>query len=120
MVAVLREEEGCAALKRVFERRGFRIASNARLDLEGLSFTADGWDAAARVGFEYLTHEAGDHLDLTPEERAALVAMMRRGELFVLLIDAHSEDTAADLEWAAERFLDEVGRRRGAGEGSSP
>ncbi len=116
---MLSEDEGCAALKRAFEGRGYTVAEGVPLDLEGVCFTADGWDEAARVGFEYLTHEAGDHLDLKPDEKAALVEMMRRGELYILLVDASEGDTAEDLQWAAERFLDEVRRRRDAGGGAS-
>ncbi|KIG15080.1 hypothetical protein DB30_06112 [Enhygromyxa salina] len=98
----------------VFERRGYSLARDIELRFEGVAFTADGWDAAAKVGFEYLTHAAGDHLDLTADEMAVLGAMIERGELFMLLIDEHEVDSVQDLEWAAERFLDAVAERRDA------
>src|SRR5690606_8488194 len=70
--AMIREDEGCTILHRVFEGRGYRIDRDVRLALGPVSFTADGWDPRARVGFEYMTREAGDHDDLDAAEIAAL------------------------------------------------
>jgi len=112
---VIGEQEGCTLLTQAFSSRGYTIKTNVKLEFPGVSMTADGWDAAAKVGFEYLTHEAGDHLDLAPNELTALTAMMERGELYMLLIDEHQVDLAEDLTWAAQRFLDEVERRRKVG-----
>lgn len=112
--AVISERDGCQALARVFEQRGYALARNIPLELGEHRFTADGWDAAARVGFEYLTHEAGDHLDLPPAVLARLRELIAAGELYLLLIDQHEADTLDDLSWAAHRFLDEVERRKGA------
>lgn len=112
LARVVSERDGCDALARAFEQRGYAIVRDVPLDLEGLRFDADGWDAAARVGFEYLTHEAGDHLDLSPAEIARLGELMARGELSLLLVDEHEVDTLEDLTWAAHRFLDEVQRRK--------
>ncbi|HLV64505.1 MAG TPA: hypothetical protein VKY73_01775 [Polyangiaceae bacterium] len=106
------ERDGCDALARVFEERGYALARDVPLELEDVQFTADGWDGSARVGFEYLTHAAGDHLDLTEAELARLGAMMERGEISLLLVDEHEVDTVEDLTWAAHRFLDEVERRK--------
>lgn len=111
---VISERDGCQALARVFEQRGYAVARDVPLDLGGLCFNADGWDAAARVGFEYLTHEAGDHLDLSPPVIARLGELMERDELHMLLVDEHEIDTIDDLTWSAHRFLDEVERRKAA------
>jgi hypothetical protein len=116
---VISERDGCQALARVFEQRGYFIARDVPLDLDGLHFTADGWDAAARVGFEYLTHEAGDHLEFSPAVLARLGELMERGELHMLLVDEHEVDSADDLSWAAHRFLDEVERRKAARSGGA-
>ncbi len=110
---MLDEDAGCAVLARVFAARGFSIQRNANFSEDGVAFVADGWDAQARVGFEYLTHAAGDRHDLTPEEMATLAARMEAGELFFFVIDEVEIASADDLEWAAHRFLDEVDRRRG-------
>ena len=99
-------------LAKAFSERGYAIERDVELQLPGVAFTADGWDPQARVGFEYLTHAAGDHLDLSMDEIEALAALMERGEVYVLLVDEHDVDTADDLAWAAARFLDEVDRRR--------
>jgi hypothetical protein len=114
LLSVISERDGCQALARVFEQRGYAVARDVPLDLGELHFTADGWDAAARVGFEYLTHEAGDYLDLSPAVVARLAQLMEHGELHMLLIDQHELDTTDNLSWAAHRFLDEVERRKAA------
>lgn len=114
---MISEAEGCAILTRVFESRGYQIARDVLLAVGGVELTADGWDAEARVGFEYMTLEAGDHADLTPAEMAELDEQMERGELFLFVIDENRIEVAADLEWAAQAFLDEVSRRRAGGEG---
>lgn len=112
---MIREDEGCTILHRVFEGRGYRIDRDVRLALGPVSFTADGWDPRARVGFEYMTREAGDHGDLDAAEIAALGAMMERGEVFLFIIDEARIDHGDELEWAAHAFLDEVARRREGG-----
>ena len=110
---MLSEQEGCDVLARVFVERGFAIARNVLFDEDGVSFHIDGWDAQQRVGFEYLTEEAGDHEDLSPDESGKLAVRMERGELFVLLVDEAWNDDAGTLATAAHAFLDEVARRRG-------
>ncbi|MCH9688994.1 MAG: hypothetical protein K0V04_46605 [Deltaproteobacteria bacterium] len=111
---MLDEDQGCAVLTRVFNARGYQVERDVPFEEGTVAFTADGWDAASRVGFEYLTHAAGDHRDLTPDEIETLAARMEQGELFLFIIDERQVDTADDLEWAAQRFLDEVQRRRDA------
>jgi len=114
---MIREAEGCAILARVFESRGYQITRDVGLEIGEVEFTADGWDAEAKVGFEYMTHEAGDHLDLKPDEVTRLGRRIERGELFLLLIDEARIAIADDLEFAASSFLDEVDRRRGVADG---
>lgn len=112
---MLAEDEGCEVLREVFTRRGYTVAREVAFAEGDLRFTIDGWDAAARVGYEYLTRASGDHDDLTPAELAALGERIERGELYVFVIDEASVADADALRWAAERFLDEVARRRGGG-----
>jgi hypothetical protein len=110
---MVREAEGCEILHGVFAARGYRVERDVAFAEADVTFDADGWDPAARVGFEYLTSEAGDHKDLSPDEMAALAARMERGELFFLIVDERDVDGAETLRWAANKFLDEVERRRG-------
>jgi len=110
---MISEADGCLILARVFETRGYQITRDIQLILDDVEFTADGWDPAARVGFEYMTREAEDHLDLTPAELVVLGERMERGELFILIIDESRIEAAEDLESAALSFLDEVALRRG-------
>jgi hypothetical protein len=116
---VLTEAEGCEVLVRVFRERGFSIQLNVPFDEDGVEFNADGWDPDGRVGFEYMTHEAEDHRDLTPDEIAKLIKRMEKSELFFFIIDETDIEDPQVLEWAAHQFLDEVGRRRAALEGGA-
>lgn len=111
---MISEREGCEALAGAFEQRGYRVARDVRLEVGGLHFQADGWDVAARVGFEYLTHEAADRIELSPPLLAQLAGLMARDELHMLLVGADEVDTLDELAWAAHRFLDEVERRKAA------
>lgn len=111
--AMLGEAEGCEILHAVFRGRGYRTRADVEFAEDDVAFNADGWDPDARVGFEYLSSEAGDRKDLSPDEMARLAARMDRGELFFFIIDEAEVPDAATLRWAAERFLDEVARRRG-------
>jgi hypothetical protein len=110
---MLGEVEGCEILHAVFQARGYHTRADVRFVEDGVEFDADGWDQDARVGFEYLSSEAADHDDLSPDELTRLAARMDRGELFFFIIDAAEVADAEMLRWAAGRFLDEVARRRG-------
>ena len=72
-------------------------------------WTLDGYDPAARVGYEYLTTEAGDREEFTPEVLGALHGMVQRGEVYLFLVDELEVD-APGLSLAAERFLTYVKR----------
>lgn len=112
---MLTEAEGCAVLRRVFEGRGFRIEENQAFNEGDVSFTIDGWDAARRVGFEYMTREEGDHEDLDPGEIAQLAEWMEAGRLFIFIVDEVDIAEEAELASAANAFLDEVARRQAIG-----
>lgn len=104
----LSETEGCDLLVRLFRARGYTLARNVRFREYGVEFDIDGWDAKARVGFEYLTSEDDDHDDLSLVEYQALMEQQRRGELSLFVIDEVEPISAADLEEQANEFLDEV------------
>ncbi len=107
------EAEGAGRLKELFEAAGYRIAERCTFDEEGVFAELDGWDPAARVGYEYITSEAGDRIEFTATAIAALEARMTRGELYVLLIDEHDVDGDAALSAAAGEFLRRVAELRG-------
>ncbi len=108
MFDTLSETEGCDLLAKLFRARGYAIARNVRFHEYGVEFDIDGWDAKARVGFEYLTSEDEDHDDLSLVEYQALMTEQRRGGLSVFIIDEVEPISAADLEEQANEFLDEV------------
>jgi len=104
----LSETKACDLLARVFRNRGYAIVRNIPFREYGVSFHIDGWDAKARVGFEFLTSEDDDHDDLTLEEYQTLMAAQLRGELALFIMDEVEPFTPDDLRGAAEEFLDQV------------
>ena len=111
---MLSEAAGCAILTDVFTERGFTIARDVDFDEDGLSFNIDGWDAEARVGFEFRTSEAGDKDDLTVDELALLAARIEAGDVYIFVIDDLTVVDAADLRLYATRFLATVAARKAA------
>jgi hypothetical protein len=105
------EREGCTLLKARFERAGFHVAENYALNETGLQFELDGFDAERRVGYEFVTEEAGDGWDVDDRVRAELAARAKRGELFVLVVDEADAPDAPALTAAADRFLATVAAR---------
>lgn len=106
------EREGSQRLKVIFERAGCTIAEGAPLSLGTRVVSLDGWDEVRRVGYEFITTEAGDRAEFTPALVAELEAKMRAGELWIFLIDEADVPDPAILERAAGRFLDAL-RARG-------
>lgn len=126
MADTLSETEACDLLARLFTARGYRIVRNVLFREYGVEFHADGWDAKARVGFEFLSSEDEDHIDLSLEEYQTLSDAQRRGELALFIIDEVEPLSAADLVAEAADFLDEVAAAvraraaRKAGKGGRP
>ena len=108
MAQTLSETEACDLLARLFTARGYRIVRNVLFREYGVEFHADGWDAKARVGFEFLSSEDEDHIDLSLEEYQTLSDAQRRGELALFIIDEVEPLSAADLVAEAADFLDEA------------
>jgi hypothetical protein len=108
----VREAEGTALLRARFTEAGYTIAENFHFHEGDVEVDLDGWDAAARVGYEYLTEEAGDFKQFDAATLARFEARMAKGELFVLLVDEHEAITAEALEAAAHGFLAELARRK--------
>jgi len=108
MADTLSEMQGCDLLARLFKARGYSIARNQQFREYGVEFHIDGWDPKARVGFEFLTSEDEDHVDLSLEEYKTLSAAQRRGELALFIIDEVEPLSAEDLALEAHEFLDEV------------
>jgi hypothetical protein len=111
-MAAMKEAEGCAFLTERFTSAGFTILCNVQMEIAGTVVNLDGWDAEKRVGFEYITKEAGDDAEFTPEVLRAFEEKMRAGELHVFLIDEVA--TEAELREAADAFLSELAKRKGA------
>ena len=108
MSEFLSETEGCDLLARLFRARGYAIQRNVLFREYGVEFHIDGWDAKARVGFEFLTSEDDDHDDLTLDEYQALALPQQKGELSLFILDEVEPLSAADLTASAHEFLDEV------------
>lgn len=99
------EREGCALLRGIFGAAGISIEEGFRFSEGGVDISLDGFDPARRIGYEYITTEAGDRDEVTPAIVATLEERMGRGELFVFLIDERDVGGEADLRFAAEGFL---------------
>ena len=99
------EREGCALLKERFTAAGLSIEEAYAFREGGVAVSIDGFDPARRVGYEYITTEAGDRAELTADVVAELEDRMTRGELFLLLIDEREVDGGATLGRAADHFL---------------
>jgi hypothetical protein len=99
------EREGTALLRQVFERAGCTIAEGVKKRFDAGEVTLDGWDEQRRIGFEFITTEAGDRAEFTPEVLAEIESRIAAGELFLFLIDEASVSDGATLERAAMRFL---------------
>ena len=112
MSEFLSETEGCDLLARLFRARGYSISRNLLFREYGVEFHIDGWDAKARVGFEFLSSEDDDHDDLNLAEYQTLASAQQRGELALFIIDEVEPLSAADLALQANEFLDEAAEAR--------
>jgi len=107
------EAEGCALLLAKFTEAGYAIASDFHFKEGDIEVDLDGWDASKRVGYEYITREAGDHKQFDDKTLGLFEERMMKGDLFVLLVDEREAVTEVALAAAAEGFLDEVKKARG-------
>ena len=105
----MNERTGAAILKRAFEGRGFTISEG--FPLGDPPVVLDGYDHAAKVGYEWITTEAGDRDELTPEVLDSLEARIAAGELNLLLIDETEAVTEDDLFRMAGLFIDALKAR---------
>ena len=112
------EAEGTALLLTRFTEAGYTIVPNFHFHEGDIDVDLDGWDAAARIGYEYITVEADDARQFDPPTLARFEARMMKGELFVLLIDEHDAVTADSLDAAARGFLAAAVAQRRAGAGA--
>jgi hypothetical protein len=108
MSDTLSELKACDLLTTLFRARGYTISRNVMFREYGVVFHIDGWDAKARVGFEFLSSEDDDHDDLDLEEYKALMMAQQRGELSLFVIDEVEPVSEADLIETVNDFLDEV------------
>lgn len=101
----MNERDGSDLLAACFGREGLVIERDYPFREGGLDVRLDGFDPKRRIGFEFITTEAGDRDEFTPEVVDALEARMEAEELFVLLIDEAQIDGPEALERAATGFL---------------
>jgi hypothetical protein len=68
----------------------------------------DGFDPVRRIGFEFITTEAGDRESFTAGVVERLEQRMAGGEVFLLLVDEAEACDEAMLSAAARGFLDRL------------
>lgn len=115
--ADMTEAIGCAILKECFSQAGFHIVENYPLAEGVIQFSVDGYDPSAKVGYEFVTTEAGDRQEITPSLIAELEGTMKKGELYIFLIDEQEVASAAELSDAAKHFLEKVQQLRNQEQG---
>jgi len=122
MSDTISELKACDLLTQLFRGRGYNISRNVMFREYGVVFHIDGWDAKARVGFEFLSSEDDDHDDLDLEEYKTLMMAQQRGELSLFVIDEVEPVSEADLVATVNDFLDEVefGRQTRGGKPRAP
>ncbi|MCC6214199.1 MAG: hypothetical protein IT376_04985 [Polyangiaceae bacterium] len=99
------EQEGVELLAGIFRGAGLEIVESFDFREGGVVVSLDGFDPVARIGFEYITTEAGDREELTPAVLAELELRMRAEELFLFLVDEGDIPDLAALAAAARGFL---------------
>lgn len=109
----LTEAEGARVLREEFVGAGLSIRENAPFEVGDRVLLLDGYDEERRIGFEFVTSEAGDRGSFGADVVAALEEMLSRGKAFLLLVDEWDVEDPEELRFAARRFLDEL-RSRGA------
>lgn len=109
---MLSEAEGCAVLQRVFEAHGYTIELDVPFAEGPVAFSCDGWDAKARVGFEYMTEEAGDHEQLNAAALEQISQWVQAGHLYLFIVDETDVKDEAELVDAATLFLERVRAQR--------
>ncbi len=107
------ERKGSLLLATLFRAEGLEIAENVRFEEAGISVTLDGYDSKRRIGFEFITTEAGDREEFTADVLVTLEQKMRDGSLYLFLIDENDISSEEELSRYASMFLSEL-RRRGA------
>jgi hypothetical protein len=110
-MSTMQESDACAVLKARFEEAGFNIVEHRMFDEDGIRFEMDGFDAERRVGYEYVTAEAGDGWDVDAGVIAALAERKQRGELFVLVVDEADAPDEATLRAKADAFLNDLPKK---------
>ena len=110
----MEERKASERLKHRFEQAGFRIAESVDFNEHGLRFDLDGFDAEAKVGYEYVTDEAGDGWDVDDDVVAKLTDLRKSGALHVLVIDEEEAPDEASLDRAIDEFLGDL-KARGIG-----
>ncbi|HEY0252596.1 MAG TPA: hypothetical protein VGC41_13770 [Kofleriaceae bacterium] len=104
----MKEQAACALLKARFEKAGYHIEQNVTFDEDGVSFEVDGFDDEKRVGYEYLTEEAGDSWDVDSDVIAKLNERRDAGEVFILVVSEADAPDAKSLTSAADVFLEQL------------
>lgn len=98
---MLSEADGRIVLREAFESKGYHIEENYLLSLNGIEIELDGYDSAAKVGYEYLTSEDGLESD-------ALQLLLSCREYKIFLMDEHHVPNAWVLAQAVLDFFREL------------
>jgi len=104
----MEERAACALLKAKFEAAGFQIEENRAFAEADVQFEIDGYDPTRRVGYEYVSEEAGDSWDVDTVVVGKLDAARQTGDVFILVVDEKDAPDEASLGARADAFLAEL------------
>jgi len=102
------EERGRRVLRRAFCDAGFQVEEDYPLQIAGTVILLDGYDPVKRVGYEYVTTEAGDRRNLDQRVLTELERANEERSLQILLLDEQFIDSEEELAQACLGFLQEL------------
>ncbi|NMB74904.1 MAG: hypothetical protein GYA21_07210 [Myxococcales bacterium] len=110
---VMSEDEAARLIQVKLEPYGFKFVNNMQLQREGVKVEIDGYDRAMRVGFEYVSREAGDFEEQEPDNAwgftaAEIDATQSRAttarEYFLIIPEGNREEVERSVEAFVERL----------------
>lgn len=102
------EESGRRILRRAFSDAGYQIEEDYPLQIAGTVILIDGYDSVRRVGYEYVTTEAGDRRNIDERVLTELNRMNRQRLLHILLLDERFIESEEELAYACDAYLEEL------------
>lgn len=102
------EERGRRVLRRAFSDAGYRIEEDYPLQIAGTVILVDGYDPVRKVGYEYVTTEAGDRRNIDAHVLAELEKRNEQRQLHILMLDEQFVESEEELAYVCKAYLEEI------------